>query len=593
LQSKALDRAASSFHTIVVMSVMEEKRQQSISNNNQGGNEELNSSLTICKNVESSEDEKVEPEDNTMSRLPLNDQCLTVGKQQKMKLIVRSQYWGRELKGRTCRNVYTNMNIKAPLVITAQAVLYNTDGFWGCCPHHGKRVLELQEYHFADASEGCHWDLYLVGTWISPSQSTHDFFLLPQNQTSVDIERNERLNGWSYYGTCNTSMIRSGIDKILRDLLQQNDAYGHRYRHVHIDIMMDKAFDIETPRSRKLNNENARVERKKNTDSISHICERQESSVTTEATVSTEQESPPSAASKASNGNISFATKIVGATPPPIPRLIPYDPVPYQAPMPHSMSNPAFGYQDARWTGEPTHWNHDQFSVPSRSGLITGRSGQVAIGSEHQGMYWQPAKAIPLHGGMPQQQQPYWHSTHNAPFATAVPQPYYRHVSDMQMHQYPVGIQNAHPHHVALGIQHPNMVFSENQLYTGINTAPGNSFYTDPSMVCREPTEGSNVDFHPYSFANVSTSDDLAFQPPSPPPELGSSPPGMSSASPVSVFLGTAKVSPVAAPKSPSIVPSDDSGVPPQSSSTLLDNIVGGSPGNVNTSAAAAATGEQ
>jgi hypothetical protein len=568
------------------MSVMEEEHQQSISNNNQGGDEELNSSLTICKNVESSEDDKVVAED-TMSRVPLNGICHTVGKQKKMKLIVRSQYWGRELKGRTCRNVYTNMNVKAPLVITSQAVLYNTDGFWGCCPHHGKRVLELQEYHFSDACEGCHWDLYLVGTWISPSQSTHDFFLLPQNQTSVDIERNERLNGWSYYGTCNTSMIRSGIDDMLRDLLLQNDAYGHRYRHVHIDIMMDKAFDIETPRSRKLNNEKARVDRKKNTDSTSHNCERHESSVTTEATASTEQESPPSADSKASNGNKSVATKIVGAAPP-IPRLIPNDSV-YQASISHSMANPVFGYQDARWTGETTHWNQDQFSVPSRSGLITGRSGQVAIGSEHQGMYWHPAKAIPLHGGMPQQQS-YWHSAQSAPFATAAPQPYY-HVSDMQMHQYPVGIQNTHPHYMTSGIQHRNMVFSENQQYTGMNTDPGNSFYTDPSMVYREPTEGSNINFHPYSFANVSTSDDSAFPPP-PPPELGYSPPGMSSGSPVSALLVTAEVSPVEATKTPSIVPSDDLGVPPRSSSTLLDNTVEGSPVNVTTSAAAAATGE-
>jgi len=564
---------------------MKGEHQQYIGNDNQDGDEELNSSLTICKTVESQEEEKAE-EEETMANLPLSHQSHTSDIQHKLKLIVRSQYWGRELKGRTCRNVYTNMNVKAPLVITSQAVLYNTDGFWGCCPTQGKRVLELQGYHFSDACEGCHWDLYLVGTWVSPTQSIHDFFLLPQDQTSVDIKRNERLNGWSFFGTCNVNMIRSGIDDMLHDLLLQNDAYGHRYHHVHIDIMIDKAFDRETPRSRKVNNGKARAERNKNMDSIPNNSKRQESSVTTEATASTGQESPPSAASKASNVSKPFATKVVGAAPP-IPRLITNDSVPYLVPMPHSMANPVVGYQDARWTGEATNWNHDQFSVPSCSDLITGRSGQVASGSEYQGMYWHPAKGMSLPGGMPQQHS-YWHHAHGAPFATATQQPYY-HLPDMQMHQYhqhqsmaQVGIQHPHHHHLSSKMQHCNIAFSENHHYAGINTAPESSFCADPSMVCSEITEGSNIKFLANSLANVSMSDDSAF--PSSFPGSGSSPPDLPSTLPALAPLDTVDVSPVAATKTPSIVPSGSRMSFPRPSSMALDTTVGGPPIDVTTS---------
>lgn len=563
---------------------MEDEHRQSICNDNQGGDEELNNSLTICKNIKLSEVDNTEPE-NTMVNLPINNQSRTTDKEQKLKLIVRSQYWGRELKGRTCRNVYTNMNVKAPLVITSQAVLYNTDGFWGCCPAQGKRVLELQEYHFSHVCEGCHWDLYLVGTWVSPTQSTHDFFLLPQNQTSVDIERNERLNGWSFAGTCNADMIRSGIDDMLRGLLVQNDTYGHRYHHVHIDIMMDKAFDRDTPRSRKVNNEKARVERKKTIDSVSHNCERQESSVTTEATASTEQESPPPAANKASNTTKSFATKIVGGAPP-IPRLITNDSVPYLLPMPHSMLNPLVGYQDTRWAGETT-WNHDQFSVPSQPGLTTGQLGKVRSNSEHQGMYWHPAKGMPLIGGMPQHS--YWHHAHGAPFVTTTPQPYY-HLSDMQIHQYhphqsmtQVGIQHTHYHHLTSEMQHCNMAFPENQNYASVDIAPEISFCTDQqSMLCTEISEGSNVKFISHPLAN----DNSTFLPS---PGLEFSSQCMSSVSPNPALLDTVEASPEAAKSTPSIVPSDGLVMSsPRTSSMLLDTAVGGSPVNMTTTSTAA-----
>lgn len=562
---------------------MEEERQQSIVNNDEGGNGDSANSLTNCENIESSPDNKTEPEDTMDQPLQIN-QSRTIEEEQQLKLIVRSQYWGRELKGRTCRNVHTYMNVKAPLVITSQAVLYNTDGFWGCCPAHGKRVLELQEYHFSDVSEGCNWDLYLVGTWVSPTQSVHDFFLLPQNQTSVDIARNETNNGWSFFGTCDTGMIRSGIDRLLRGLLQENDTtYGHRYHHVHIDIMMDKAFDRETPRSRKLNNEKARAGRKKSFDCIPNNYERQESSVTTEGeTASTEQETPPPAASKVSNATKSFATKVVGAAPP-IPRLITNDSLPYVVPMSCSIVNQAVGYQDARWAGETAHWSHDQFSIHSRAGLMTGRPGQLPSG-EHHGLQWYPAKGIPLPGGMSHPHS-YWHHPSGTPFATASPQPYY-HPQDVRMHQYQVGIQHALPHHLGTELQHGNMVFPENQYYAGIHSAPESALGVEAPVMGTE-MNGGNTEFLAHQHTNASTSDPPVY-PPSP-PGIESFPPSGSATSSVSVHLDTAEIPPVTATKSPSIVPSDDSGMTPGSPSAILNpNIVGVSPGDASTSAAAA-----
>ena len=125
---------------------MEEGKHDTICDKNQVGGKEMNNSPTLCSEAELSnntEDDSAKRE-GTMIEPSSSNQFRTNEEEETLKLIVRSQYWGRELKGKTCRNVYTRMNVKAPLVITSQAVLYNTDGFWGCCPAHGKRVLELQ-----------------------------------------------------------------------------------------------------------------------------------------------------------------------------------------------------------------------------------------------------------------------------------------------------------------------------------------------------------------------------------------------------------------------------------------------------------------
>lgn len=176
-----------------------------------------------------------------------------------MKLVVRSPYWGRILKGKTRRN-YDHGSTRSYRVITCQAVLSATEGqYWGCCPHHGKRVLELKEYHFQDCFPG-NWDLYMIGSSVAPTYVVHAFFLLPQSQTTIDLDYKIASQGWSYVGTANASVVRMDIEGMLCDILKQNDTIGFRFHHVHLEILMDQVFDRETPRSRKAATDKSRTE---------------------------------------------------------------------------------------------------------------------------------------------------------------------------------------------------------------------------------------------------------------------------------------------------------------------------------------------
>jgi hypothetical protein len=165
-----------------------------------------------------------------------------------MKLVVRSPYWGRVLKGKPRRN--HNSPTKPYRVITCQAVLTNEGQYWGCCPHHGKRVLELKEHHFTDQHPH-DWDLYMVGSSVTSAYVVHAFFLLPQNQTVIDINLMMSTQGWSYVGTVSASVARMDLEGMLQDVLKQNENYGFRYHHVHLEVLMDQIFDRETPRTRK------------------------------------------------------------------------------------------------------------------------------------------------------------------------------------------------------------------------------------------------------------------------------------------------------------------------------------------------------
>lgn len=182
-----------------------------------------------------------------------------------MKLVVRSPYWGRILKGKARRD-YDDAGIpgRPYRLICCQAVLSAVEGqYWGCCPHHGKRVLELREYHFSDVYPG-NWDLYMVGSSVTSSYTVHAFFLLPQSQTLIDVSYKIATQGWVYVGTANAQCVRMDLEGMLSDILKQNDGVGFRYHHVHLEILMDQVLDRETPRSRKAAIEKSRTERSSN-----------------------------------------------------------------------------------------------------------------------------------------------------------------------------------------------------------------------------------------------------------------------------------------------------------------------------------------
>lgn len=377
-----------------------------------------------------------------------------------MKLIVRSQYWGRTLKGKTCRSP-ASMN-RPYRTISSQAVLYNTDEYWGCCPHHGKRVLELRECHFQDAMPDQNWDLYSTSNWLSPNYCINEFFLLPQSQSIINVSQNIILCGWTFVGSCTANRIRSDLDGMLRPWLNENDHhYKCRYHHVHIDIMMDKAFDRETPRSRRVNNERARQERQQHVGSNQYE-QSQETSDATVDTGSSERDGPPSA-----SGNPFVLRNDVGSSTrdgrggrgggggngiptPPIPHVISND---SSSVLSHSVASSAVAYHDGYGLSEAT-------SFWSPGGSIAHAH------NPHPGMQWHPGSARPMvpqclphHLASPIHHQDVW-TPHHAGMPPppqihgqmpSLPMAHHHHpMSDLQqyfMYADPLAAASTHSHH--------------------------------------------------------------------------------------------------------------------------------------------------
>ena len=206
-----------------------------------------------------------------------------------MKLVVRSPYWGRVVKGKTRRN-YDNGGMPGiPYrVIGCQAVLSAVEGqYWGCCPHHGKRVLELKEYHFADHYAG-DWDLYMVGSSVAQNYVVHSFFLLPRDQNKIDLTYKVTMQGWTFMGTASASLIRMELEGMLSDILRQNESMGYHFHHVHLEILMNEVFDRETPRSRR-----AAVEKSRNDRSGENSVTTSQSPPSTGDDISTAHATPP------------------------------------------------------------------------------------------------------------------------------------------------------------------------------------------------------------------------------------------------------------------------------------------------------------
>jgi hypothetical protein len=169
-----------------------------------------------------------------------------------MKLVIRSPYWGRVLKGKTRRDpLHPTRQYR---IFQCQAVLTNVlthEGrYWGCCPNHGKRVFELKEYHFAEHYPH-DWDLYMMGSAVTPTNVVHSFFLLPQNQTAIDINAHLHYDGWTYVGSVNASALRLDLQSLLYDFLIQNKDYGYNFHHVHVDLLMNQVTDREAIQSQR------------------------------------------------------------------------------------------------------------------------------------------------------------------------------------------------------------------------------------------------------------------------------------------------------------------------------------------------------
>lgn len=157
-----------------------------------------------------------------------------------MKLIIRSQYWGNTLRGKT-RIDPCNPAISYRM-ISAQAVLTVEGKYWGCCQTQGKRVLEMTERHFTDFHSG-DWDLYLVAHTTANHQDIYTFYLLPQGQTAIDVSMNSYYLHWMYIDSIPAESIRQRLKDLLTDYLLPNESIGYHHHHVHIDILMPEVID--------------------------------------------------------------------------------------------------------------------------------------------------------------------------------------------------------------------------------------------------------------------------------------------------------------------------------------------------------------
>jgi hypothetical protein len=190
-----------------------------------------------------------------------HEQChkivVEVGKQlQKfstMKLVVRSNYWGRVLSGKIYRPQHDTHS--SYHVISSQAFLKKIGDFWGCCQAQGKRVLELNETHFIEHHAG-EWDLYFIASCVmnGTKDHCHDFFLLPQNQRHININKCICDSGWSFVGTVHASMLRMELEQLLISVMDPNTGNSSKKSdpHFHIQIMMDSVLDREMSQSIKI-----------------------------------------------------------------------------------------------------------------------------------------------------------------------------------------------------------------------------------------------------------------------------------------------------------------------------------------------------
>jgi hypothetical protein len=113
----------------------------------------------------------------------------------------------------------------------------------------------LNETHFIEHYAG-EWDLYFIASCVMKvtKDHCHDFFLLPQNQHHININKCICDSGWSFVGTVHASMLRMELEQLLISVMDPNTGNSSKKSdpHFHIQIMMDSVLDREMSQSIKI-----------------------------------------------------------------------------------------------------------------------------------------------------------------------------------------------------------------------------------------------------------------------------------------------------------------------------------------------------
>jgi hypothetical protein len=151
-----------------------------------------------------------------------------------LKLYHRTSFWGKDLHG------YKVRGHKLP-IIQVQAIVNDedTDSF-GCCRHHGRRCVEIDESHFI-ANDRDDWSLYHVKTLLGEDSEHgdyyHNFALIPKSKASTQ----NIGKGWTLLGIIQPCAARMDLAPFLRPFLMRNGNFEHTYaiHHAHIALAMN------------------------------------------------------------------------------------------------------------------------------------------------------------------------------------------------------------------------------------------------------------------------------------------------------------------------------------------------------------------
>lgn len=149
-----------------------------------------------------------------------------------LKLYHRTHFWGKDLHG------YKARGHKLP-IIQVQAIMGEERGSSsGCCRHHGRRVVQLDESHIL-ANSRDDWKLYHVKTILGEESEHgdyfHDFALIPKSKAT----KKNIGTGWTLLGEIRPCIARMELAVLLRPFLANNN-FEHTYatHHAHINLAM-------------------------------------------------------------------------------------------------------------------------------------------------------------------------------------------------------------------------------------------------------------------------------------------------------------------------------------------------------------------